>query len=491
MTTSKRASEALEEGDGSLSRRGFLKVSLASAVAAAGPYGLIERLAPPEKRLRRPLRALGSPTTLPIEQYLFDDVRVVKDNGVAVDAPPLCHEIVTANLNVASTATALQSAQREIETVLGRLEAAGLLTFTPAGLGLALAWGLPYFRRLPASLVSKWMPLDKSAPTVRGSYQSVLLPSVRFASDPATAILEGNELAVVMASDSLPHLATAYSEMFEGSLKGLFKITSRRKGFVDATKLGSSGQSLTKQFALAHSLPGAASIPDQAELFLGFTSTQSAGLGQSGIANFESLGMTDQGPRSYFAGGTILALSHLYENVARWYTSHYSDRLQIAFRPSLAGVKAGTLTVPQGPSDIESEADVLNDIGSYGMAGHAGSLQPVSRLQESVNGYAAGSAIPVRADFNTVDNPFFYTSNPVRDQWSPTPAAGVHFLSYVPTSHYFQRLRAAMDGGLNAADGASASYEAFVNTAGIETSHRQNFLVPPRAHRALPLAEHL
>ena len=48
--------------------------------------------------------------------------------------------------------------------------------------------------------------------------------------------------------------------------------------------------------ALAARIEGADLIPDGAELFLGFTSTQKAGLGPSKIANVETLGYADLGP---------------------------------------------------------------------------------------------------------------------------------------------------------------------------------------------------
>src|SRR5262245_65280598 len=47
--------------------------------------------------------------------------------------------------------------------------------------------------------------------------------------------------------------------------------------------------------------------------------------------------------------------------------------------------------------------------------GHSGSIQPASRLDRDVVGpdgthYARGTAVPHRADFNTLDNPFFWTA---------------------------------------------------------------------------------
>lgn len=60
--------------------------------------------------------------------------------------------------------------------------------------------------------------------------------------------------------------------------------------------------------------------------------------------------------------------------------------------------------------------------------------------------YPAGTAIPQRADFNSLDNPFFYSSNPAQDGYANTPAASLHFVVFTPTSDAFHRSRRAMDG---------------------------------------------
>jgi hypothetical protein len=480
------------DGTGPLSRRGFLRVSLQAAVASAGAYALIEELAKESGRSSGMRLALSrAQQTLPFEQYLLSDTQTITDNGVVVTVPPLYHQVVTATLATEATTSALQAAQKSLETVLGDLESDGLLDYTPAGLGLSVGWGLSYFQ-LPvmASVASAYLPLDHTAPPVGPNNQSVLLPSTRFGTDPPTVILEDNDVVFVMVSDSLANIATANSAIFDGDVGDLFTVTSIRKGFVDATQLSGGGVSVTKQFALANKLPGADSIPDQAELFLGFTSTQEASVGPTTIANFESLGMTNQTKGSYFTYGTILALSHLYEDLVLWYgSSTYSQRVAAAFRPGIAAnTPEDTLTVAESKGNLETPQQIVRDAGQFGVVGHSASMQPVSRLAKATHGFAKGTAIPVRADFNTVDNPFFYSSDPSRDGWSSSPSAGLHFLSYVPTSFYFQTLRQAMDSPRPSGPPAPP-WEAFVKAAGIRTTHRQNFLIPPRLHRSFPLAE--
>ena len=102
--------------------------------------------------------------------------------------------------------------------------------------------------------------------------------------------------------------------------------------------------------------------------------------------------------------------------------------------------------------------------------------------------YEKGAAIPIRADFNTLDNPFAWSETP--SEVGDTPAAGIHFVVFNPSSDDFHRNRLAMDGvlpGVKIPLVAGSRGQGF--NAVLHTTHRQNFLVPPRAHRSFPLAE--
>ena len=104
--------------------------------------------------------------------------------------------------------------------------------------------------------------------------------------------------------------------------------------------------------------------------------------------------------------------------------------------------------------------------------------------------YPKGTAVPQRADFNTLDNPFFWSAKPDVDGQSDEPSAGLHFVVFTPTSDDFHRNRLAMDGVFP--DGklplAPRDRNQGFNSV-LRTTHRQNFLVPPRRHRSFPLAE--
>ena len=481
----------------SLSRREFLGRTAAAAFATAGAYGLIDQIATPVRReATSPDIRLTSATSpsLPLEQHLFSGLSRVTDNGAIVVVPPLHHMVVTAALTVAPSGFA--QAQQVLEAAIAGLETSGLLDYTPSGMGLAVAWGLPYFNRLPPAVTDTYLPVDVVASRANGHRTLAVIDAITFPSDPAGTLLEGNDVAFVMASDSLANLTTAQDAIFNGPPGANMTVTSIRRGFVDGHQIGTATQSLTKQMAMAAKIPRARSIPNSAELFLGFTSTQELAIGSTVIANLETLpGLTDQWPNGYFRHGTTMHLSHIFEDLNAWYGTSFKVRAGSSSTPSTR-VPHGTLTIPEGPPQVEALAQVQADLAKYGYVGHSSSMQPASRLHERVvDNYGIvwppGTAVPQRADFNTLDNPFAFSSNPQLDQLGTTPAAGVHFLSYMPTSSLFHRVRNAMDGQYdnNVALGANAVHGPFNNV--LKATHRQNYLVPPRAHRSFPLAEFL
>ena len=153
-----------------------------------------------------------------------------------------------------------------------------------------------------------------------------------------------------------------------------------------------------------------------------------------------------------------------------------------------------TETVRQAPQDTEHVAAVKRDFHRQGRIGHAASIQTSSRLQRdhvAADGtvFKRGTAIPQRADFNTLDNPFAWSAR--SGELQSGPRAGLHFVVFNPTSDDFHRNRLAMDGVLP--DGTRLPLAPRERNQGfnsvLRTTHRQNFLVPPRRHRSFPLAE--
>jgi hypothetical protein len=464
-----------------LTRRELLVGGVAAtALTATGVYQLVDELT------EKPVRRYGGGR--PPEQHLLDGLRITDDEGVEIVVPTLHHQIITARLDPGLTE--LLEARSELEDLLRGLD--DDYKDTPAGLTVTIAWGLPYFQARVPGQAERHLPVDRRASTT-SRRRKALLDAIRFPSDPAETILEDNDAVFLLRSDRFEHIQAGSERIVDG-LDGIFKPTSIRKGFAGGGFDG--GKGLPKALAQAAGVPGADLIPDGSELFLGFTSTQRHALGPPRIVNFETLDLVDLGPRGYFRGGTHMHLSHVFENLEAWYLDFdFRERVDTTFRPNME-VEPGTQTVPQPPHSVASARGVHTDFRRFGAIGHSSSMQSTTRLQTDVMGadgtlYRKGTAIPQRADFNTLDNPFFWTSQPERDGMAEGPAAGLHFVVFNPSSDDFHRNRLAMDGVLP--DGTKIPLAPRARGQGfnsvLQTTHRQNFLVPPRRHRSFPLVE--
>jgi hypothetical protein len=472
----------------SLSRRELLQRG-ALALAAGNIYSLLDALG------AAPARAAARVAARP-EQYLLGGQKVIREIGIEVVVPPLHHRVVTARIRTVGAARLLK-AQARLAHALAALEQR--YPATPAGLGVTVAWGLPYFRRLVPKLSDgrrypSYLPLDLRHSKVRGKRSAAVLDAVRFASDDEHVVLGADDVAFLFRSDDVGHIDDAHDAILHG-LEDVFAIRSVRNGFLGGGF--GDGPGLAKQMAVAAGVPGADLIVDGVQMFLGFTSTQAAAMAPDRISSFETLrGLTDQKPGDYWSGGAAMHLSHLNEDLERWWRDvPFTTQLAAMTRPGLT-VPDKTYTIAEDVTRVERAADVRADLARFGAVGHSATLQTVTRLQaETRDAYgvlrARGTALVQRADFNTLDNAFAQSA--VAAEVSSTPSAGVHFVAFAPTSDLFNRARRAMDGALG--DGSTLPLDPRAPTHGfnsfVRATHRQNFLAPPRARRAFPLVEKL
>ena len=169
--------------------------------------------------------------------------------------------------------------------------------------------------------------------------------------------------------------------------------------------------------AIAAGVPGADLIPDRAELFLGFTSTQKEGLGPRRIANLETLGYSEGGPGGYFRQGTAMHLSHITEDLEAWYINFdFAERAATAFRPGLRVPGGGDDGAPGAEPGCDRRTSPRDYHARAGSATAPRSRPPHGSKHDVVGAdgtrYRKGTAMPQRADFNTLDNPFFWSADP-------------------------------------------------------------------------------
>ena len=181
-----------------LTRRRFLGGAAVAAVGGAGIYELVDQLTGAPARTT----PSASATVPPPEQHVID-LGLVELDGIAVVVPPLHHEIVTATVK----ATDLVAAQHGLERALADLD--DRYPLDASGLGVTVAWGLPYFERHVAEQAKAHLPFDHRAG------KSALLPARRFPSDPHDTILEENDVAVLLRSDSRAHIDDARKALFD------------------------------------------------------------------------------------------------------------------------------------------------------------------------------------------------------------------------------------------------------------------------------------
>ncbi len=431
-------------------------------------------------------------TTPPKTQYELPGVTLEDHCSVPVACVPLWHAVVTARLTLPKgDAKALKAAQERLNRALEEIEL--VYPLGPGGIFIQTAYGLPYFADyLPASVTNKYMPrsLDDGKPR-----DWALIDSIKFPKDPATLILEHNDVSFHFKSDYNEHVSDVMRALFypgtqclngipaENVYVGdLFNLTSVRRGF--------AGRGMPKLMAKRLRIPGADKIPDGAMLFMGFTSSHLHGLAQGNLPSFETIpGYTDQKPDSYFAHGTIMHLSHIALDLEGWYSLNQKDRLHRMFNPRRDD-EPEVLSPSQAPETSTFKEQLEADAKQYGMIGHNAQMQFLSRVEkDTVTAYGEtlpkGTVIFLRQDFDTVENPFeFDAGRPV----SPIPVPGVHFIGFASSGQLFEKMRKEMD-GVELERKYNLARENTGFTKFLVTTHRQNYLEPPRSHRSFPLAE--
>lgn len=438
---------------------------IAVGAGTAALYGGLSLIAPPA---RQPVKS--PPGGYPRGQYQISayGVRVRPDPESAVEVviPPVWNLAITATLARAPSTRE----QQRLEAALRAVEAA--YPYSPAGVFALVAYGLPYFRRYIApSVFAAYLPRMADDGTT-----PVLLDAIRFPSDPPDTLLESNDMVFHLRSDVLDQLHDVQRALFEhsGTLAGqrapdadiadLFQVTSVRTGFV--------GAGLPRHMAQQAGLASAARIPAAAPLFMGFTSTQQLGEAKEVAVSFDGkrdpllAPLTTARPGDYFAGGTSLSMSHMFEDLDSWYALPYEARVARMFHLNAATapgrITLQTLWLNPNPTALDAQEQHV--------IGHNEAVQRGSRSAE-------GQALQLRVDFNTMD---------ALD--APVPAAGLHFLAFTPGARIFHQSRLSMD-ATDLAQQYDIAPQANGINAFLRVTRRQNFLVPPRAHRAFPLVE--
>ena len=263
---------------GDTSRRRFLQGTTGAfgvALASPGIYKMIDTIAKPPDRLAvADIQPVQEQYLVPADQVInVDSSGVESSNGtVAVRVGTLHGQVITARLNVPANANALREAQHHLESVILGLERQ--FPPTPAGMGIMVAWGLPYFRQYIPKLgkaseffnagtpYPRYLPIDVSTSKTEGHTVYAVQEARTFPSDTpppgfGPVRLEQNDVAVLVRSDSLANIMAATKALFGPGSKhagSLFNVTSIRMGFAGGGFYGGQ-QGLPGKMAPGSSYP--------------------------------------------------------------------------------------------------------------------------------------------------------------------------------------------------------------------------------------------
>ena len=484
-----------------ITRRGVLGGGGALAVAI-GALGVTRSLSTVPHRAQ----ATASPSDIQFDITPFLAGPRTYGTGVSFQMPPVHTVFLTARL----LRTPTRTDQAEMRRVLEALEQ--YYPWGAAGLVTLVAYGLPYFTRLPGglngTLVSKHIPGLRSDPGRSVLEEAVPGPTDVSPANPGLSklrfqmpvVIENNDLLFTLRSDSSGFLQDVLT-WFGGSdrlrghsvrspaWRGLMRFTSSRYMFVQ--------MGLPRQVAEQHGLPFAGYINRQSPMWLGFADQQVNGSGPAAICTFagnSSAHLTTARAGDYFDNGSVQHLSHVVLDMLQYYdmaspavapgaAGTFTQRVQYAFHsPPVVQGYAKPYADGGGPALLENEnrgpdyakftAQGIGTEDRQRRMGHLSCLQRVSRA-------ADGTAIHLRMDgpgFDSMDMPGG-VNNPK-----------VQFTIFVPSADFFASLRthqASLD--------LQNAYDVQPSVNGLErfltATRRQNFLIPPRRHRAFPLTE--
>jgi hypothetical protein len=479
-----------------VSRRAVLKVAASTGLALSA-RGILEVLAVSPNRL-----AHAAPATLPDIQFdigaFIAPAQTI--NGVPVRFGPVFTRFVT----LALSRNPRQDDQEVFAEALDTIESR--YAFSPQGLFTFVAYGIPYFKRLPGgmrgSLVRRFIPRLRANPNRFALEEAIPSPTDISPLNPGITKLtfnvpvriEHNDVLLTLRSDVLAHTTDVLDWLVNGSnrlkgkplasprLHGLFRVTSNRIMF---QQIG-----LPRKVADQHHLPFAADVNGQSPMWMGFADQHTDGSGPADITTFQgnrSARLTTCRPRDYFANGAIQHLSHVIQDLVQFYAAPdepFTERVQYLFRsdpiPALGntdqftdgGGPAFLKNVFQGTDDAFRNAAAINTFEGQHRMGHLAALQRSSRAADS-------TPIHIRMDgpgFDSLDVP------------DGTDQGKLQFTVFVPTADFFTTMR-RNQASLDLVQQHGVADENNGLERFITATRRQNFLVPPRRHRAFPLLE--
>jgi hypothetical protein len=498
-------------------RKGFSrrKMLISGGALAAGFAGLeaLRSLAVSPNRVTSPAaaslaNAKAHRLDLPETQFNIGafTAPAVTINNVLVAFGPVFTLFATATLMSAPS----REDQDELARALDEIEEA--YQFSPAGVFTFVSYGLPYFARFPSKLFEAKVPrllldetrfaLEEAVPSPTDV--SPVNPGITKMTFNVPVQIEANELLFTIRSDNTANVWDVLAFLGGSDMLAGMKVPSPRLkcGLTfTGTRLMFAQQGLPRKVAEQNNLPFASLINPSSPMWMGFIDQQVDATAPADDVTFvgaDGIHFTTAQAGDYFDFGALQHLSHDILDMRQWFDLNaanvpgsdgtFLEHVQYMFRadPPPSHGRADQFTNAGGPAFLpnvfQGTGDAARSAAGIGTELENGAPQHrmghISCLQRSSR-TADGRPIHVRNDgpgFDSLDVP------------DGTKQPKLEFMVFVPTAEFFRTMRV---------DQASLDLQAKFHVAetdnGLErfitATRRQNFLIPPRRHRAFPFAE--
>lgn len=410
-----------------LTRRAFV-ASAARLGLAASTLGTLDALALVPDRAESAARRRPSDIQFDVADVFAPARRI---DGVVVRFPPVYTSFTTLALRHRPTRAdqqRMQAALREVER---------LHPLSPRGALVTLAYGVPYFERLPGgiggTLVRAHVPRLRSDPRRLALEEAVAGPTDVSPSNPGVVKrrfgvpvrIEDNDVLLIVRSDSTRVVDAVLRRL---TANPALEVTSRRLMFQQT--------GLPRKVAERERLPFAGAISPRSPMWMGFSDQQVTGSGPAAAATFAgtpSARLTTAKRGDYFDNGAVVHLSHLIEDLEQFYAEPYRERVQCMFRPNPPPARgnADQFADGGGPAFLDNTfrdgEDARAGAAAHQRIGHLAALQRRARAGDS-------TPLHVRADgagVNALDVP------------DATRQPKLHFAMFIPTAQPFVDMRHA------------------------------------------------
>jgi len=427
-------------------------------------------------------------------------------DGIPVAMPPVFTVFLTARLSFRPS----KADQIRMENDLRQIEAA--YPYSPSGVFSHVAFSDNYFNRLPGAVVAAAMPR-----TLSGN-QAVLKRAVAGPTDVASGNramelrraefnvpvrLENNDILFTIRSDVAANVndVAAWlsgSNRLRGAIvaspryDGVMTITSARTMFVQ--------RGLPRSVANQNRLPFNTFVNPKSPMWMGFADQQVDASAPPQNVTFVGGGgikLTNSAAGNYFDNGAIQHLSHVLLDLQQFYVDgkepdddvdhreNFDERLQYMFEtPSqVAEDPNDPFTDGGGPRNLGTRGAFLHN--TFRGAGYARqSAQQFGRMGHLSQLHRTGRSTDGRPIHLRIDGPGFDTM----DTTTGRNTAKLQFSGFFPSADFFADLRRSQ-ASVDLLQEFALEEEDHGLERFITATRRQNFLIPPRRHRAFPLIE--